>query len=188
MAKLKLRAETKQELVRQALEWYRRAYEAERDNRQEMIEDLQFSWGNQWEATVIEERARDLRPTMTFDRCGDIIRKAMKSVRDNRPSIKTLPVENADDETSEVITDLIREIEYASGGSRPYLYAEEMAMRMGYGVFEICTKENDTDVWAQDLMIKRVPNPFTVYFDPASTHPTKADGKFCIKSQLLRCG
>lgn len=178
----RMSAKKRENWLRQGRDDFKLAYNAESIWRPEALDDLRFSFGDQWDEDIRQEREQQNRPCETFDRLGDMIRKGMRQLRLSRPSIKVLPVEDADDETAEIYTDLIREIEYASGGSGPYLWAAETAMRCGYGVWEVCEHDSDTDVWNQDLRIRRAANPFLYYFDPNSRHPVKADARFAIKS------
>ena len=166
------------ELIEEAQKGFIESYDAESEMREEMIDDLQFSFGiNQWDAKAQRERELNNRPCLTMDRTGDIVRKAMGSIRGARPSIKAMPTEGGDEETAEVLTDLIREIEYASMGHMVYMTAVNSQLRMGYGVWEIVAKDVDSDLWAQDLRLKRYTNPFRVWFDPKAQEYTKCDSR-----------
>lgn len=180
-----MRKDSRMKIVDKAKKAFARSYDAEIDLRERMIEDLRFSFGDQWADEARRERESEGLPVLTMDRIGDIIRKSMAQVRKNRPSIKVLPTEQGDEETADIYTDLIREIEYASGNSRPYILAAEQARRMGFGVFRVSQQQSTRDIWEQNLVIKPVRNPFTVYFDPDAEGVVREDSEYCFVTAYL---
>ena len=174
----------KDKLIQESKRLFEHAFEAEYDQRREMLDDLRFSYAiEQWEDKDRQEREREGRPALTIDRIGDTVRKVMGSMRQNRPSIKVIPAEGGDVETSEVINDLVREIENASKARSVYMTAANHQVRMGYGVIGVVGVENSTDAWTQDLRVRRYPNPFAVFFDPEAIEQDKSDGDFCFISE-----
>ena len=149
-----------------------------------MVDDLRFAALDQWPEDIKAQR-KD-RPMLTLDHIGQPIRKVMGGIRQNMPSIKADPIDDgADKETASVMEDLIRQIAPSSHARGAYLKAASFQVKMGYGVWRINTKENDRDMFAQDIVIQRVKNPFTYYFDPDASEPQRQDGRFMVVSETL---
>lgn len=169
----------------EATKRFERAYDAESTMRREMLEDLEFSFAiNQWDEDVRAERQREKRPCLTIDRMGDTVRKLMGGIRKKNMALKVSPVEDGDDETTSILNDLLRSIEYNSHAESVYMTAAEYAIRMGRGVIGVEAVDTD-DVWSQDLRIVRYINPFSVYWDPQATELTKRDAAWCFESEWM---
>jgi len=160
------------------------AFTAESRNRIDMVDDLRFAALDQWPQDVQIRRAD--RPMLTLDHIGQAVRKVLGGIRQNMPSIKVDPIDDgADKETADVLEDLTRQIEQSSNARNSYMNAAKTQVKMGYGVWRVNTKENDRDVFQQDIVILPVKNPFTCYFDPDAIEPQKQDGRFAIVSTTL---
>lgn len=184
MQKQRLSKKRREELLSAAQKRFKRVCEAEHESRLLMLEDLRFSFGDQWDEQERQRRKREKRPCMTVDRLGDVVRKSTKQLRTNRPSIKIMPEGSDDTDGAELLTDLIRSIEYNSGGAAPYIWAAEFALRQGFGAFRVSSIQGD-DPWTQSLRIKRITNPYTVYFDEGGECPVKSDARYCFVSSYL---
>lgn len=173
-----------EKIIQQAKRHFDLAQRAESDNRYEMLDDLRFAALDQWPEEVKRERKN--RPMLTLDHTGQSIRKVLGDIRSSLPAIKVDPVDDgADKDTADVFEGIIRQIEYQSRASAVYMTAAESVVKMGYGVWRVCTKYNEFDSFNQDILLKPVRNPFTVYFDPAAQEQTKRDGRFVIVTETI---
>ena len=87
-----MRKYQKKKILQQSKELFEHAFEAERDFRVEMLEDLKFSYAiEQWKEEDKKARESEGRPALTIDRIGDTVRKVLGSMRQNNPSIKVRP-------------------------------------------------------------------------------------------------
>lgn len=154
-------------------------YNAEKDTRDKMLEDLRFSNLDQWPAEV--KKARKNRVMLTLDRIGQVERSILGDMRQNRPSLRFSPAdENTDPETAELITGLVRRIERDNAAIEAYMCAATSQVRNGYGVFRIGTEFASHDVFEQNITIDSIKNPLNWYFDHRASHLTKHDGKFAL--------
>ena len=55
----------------------------------------------------------------------------------------------------------------------------------GEGYIRILTEYTRDDSFDQEILFKRVQNPFTVYVDPFSTEPDGSDMSFCFVTELV---
>lgn len=174
----------KDEIIKRFMDDFDLAFTAESRNRIDMVDDLRFAALDQWPEDVKKERKN--RPMLTLDHIGQSIRKVVGGIRQNMPSIKVDPIDDgADKDTSDVLEDLIRQIEQSSHARSVYLNAAQFQVKCGYGVWRVNTKANSDDIFEQDIVILPVKNPFTVYFDPDAIEPQKQDGRFVIVSETM---
>ena len=143
--------------------------DADRDNRKEMLDDLKFCTLDQWPEELRQARENDpngARPCLTIDKINQYITQVVNDMRQNRPSIKTRPVDdNADIETAKVFQGLIRHIEDKSSASIAYENAGEWTTRVGRGYFRVTT-DYIGDSFDQEISIKPIPDAFSVYLGP----------------------
>ena len=156
-------------IITTALQRFRALQERESDNRQKALEELRFSLGDQWDDDVRRARENDpdgARPCLTVDKCDQYIRQVVNDARQNKPSIKPRPKDDgADVETAEVLQGLCRHIEDQSSADIAYDTAVEMAARCGFGFIRVVTEYVDAEKTEQDIFIREVRNPFSVYLD-----------------------
>ena len=156
--------------MREYEELFKDDLDGESENRELALDDIKFSrLGEQWPDKVKEERRREGRPCLTINRMPSFIRQVVNDSRQNKPSIKVKPVDDkADPETAEVLSGLIRNIEYISGADTAYDTALESAVTCGMGFLRVCTDYTSDDEFTQDILIKRITNPLAVVFDTNS--------------------
>lgn len=162
-----------------ALSRFQQAADAEAEIRKESLDDYEFSIGKQWPENIKTERANDGKPCLTINRMKQFIHQVTNEQRQQRPSIQVNPVgDGADIDTAEIEQGIIRHIEVNSDAEVAYDIAFDHAVRIGFGWFRVLTdyisEENDD----QEIIIAPIRNPFTVYDDPACTHPDRSDARF----------
>lgn len=152
---------------------------AENTLRMEMMEDLRFRAGDQWPDQIRADRVNDRRPILTINRLPQFIKQITNPQRQTRPSIQINPVgEGADKDTAEIIQGLIRHIENTSHAEVAYDEAFEDAVVMGRGWFRILTDYVDDGTFEQEIIVRRIPNQFAVYPDPATQELDYSDARF----------
>lgn len=142
--------------------------ENEQIERMKMLDDLRFATLDQWPADVRNARENDVvngpRPCLTVDQCNQYITQVANDMRANRPSIKTRPVDDvADPDTAKVFQGLVRHIEDQSSANIAYETAGESAVTIGLGFFRIATQYAAPDSFDQEIVVKRIPDTFSVY-------------------------
>lgn len=167
-------------VIKLALERWKQAEEGSRETRKKGLEDLKFRAGEQWPDNVQTARQLDARPCLTINRVPQFVRQVTNDARMNRPSIKISAVEDSDVETAEIYEGLCRHIQVSSNAEVAYDTAMDYAATMGFGYIRVITEYCDEDSFDQDIKIKRIKNPFMVYFDPFSSEPDGSDAKFAF--------
>jgi len=163
--------------VAEALAQFRLCEAREAEDRAAALDDLRFArLGEQWPKEVEEIRRAEKRPCLTLNRLPGFIRQVVNDGRMNRPAMKVHPVDDhADPATAEIFNGLFRTIEQSSDADVAYDTALEFAVTCGFGYFRINTEYARDDGFDQDLVIRPVHNPFSVYGDPASVGHDSAD-------------
>lgn len=144
-------------------------------NRLAGMECSEFFAGKQWDSAMEARRNADGKPTLTINRAPAFVGQIVNNRRLNQTSIKVVPNTGGYAEIAEVRQGLIRSIEQNSKASRAYDKALENCVIAGIGQFEVCLEYADDDVFDQDIVIKTIPNPFSVIWDRYLTDHTGAD-------------
>jgi len=174
----------------ECLEEQREFAEAENDNRERWLADLKFGYASdQWPEKLRHMRLNDpngARPCLTVNKIPAHARQIINNMRQSRPSISVLPVDDKGDiETAEVLQGLIRHIEHTSNADQAYSTAAEFQVMMGVGYFRIDTTHVDPVYNEQEIRINPIRNPFSVYMEPWITDGTGADARSCYLTTRL---
>ena len=173
------------------------AISAYSESREDELDDLRFYAGSpdnqwQWPADVLATRGAvqgqtiNARPCLTINKLPQHVHQITNDQRQNRPSVKVIPVDdNADVEVAEIFNGMIRHIEYISDADVAYDTACENQVAYGEGYIRILTEYCDNDTFDQDIKIARVRNSFSVYMDPLIQDPCGSDAKWCFITEDL---
>ncbi|MHB1956049.1 MAG: portal protein, partial [Sulfobacillus sp.] len=165
-----------EDILKRAREFLDQSTEAESDIRALALEDIEFSTGKQWPDNIQQDRERDGRPCLVINRIPQFVQQVTNDQRQNRPCIKVHPVDDeADVETAKIIQGLVRHIEYNSNAEVAYDRAFDSTTRGGFGFWRVVTDFVRPDSFDQEIYIKSIRNPFSVYLDPKSQEPDGSD-------------
>lgn len=166
----------KEEILEEARERFKRAFEAEQDNRREALDDLKFVRGGdgQWPDEVI--RMRGLRPRVTNNRLPSFIKQVTNEVRKQRPSIQVSAGDSAaGPATANIIQGLIKAIWRNSRADISVDTACEQAATCSLGHWRVSTRYAPGEGFEQELTIERIENPLSVYSDTEAVMPDYSD-------------
>lgn len=166
-------------VIELALERFKETAMAEHDNRKKTKNDLQFYVGeDQWDAAIKSERAGDARPCLVINRLPQFVRQVTNDQRQNRPSLHIIPVGDSDKEVADIYEGLVRHIQEASNADIAYDTACQNQVIGGVGYFRVITDYCNEESFDQEILIKRIKNPLTVYVDPAACEPDYSDARY----------
>lgn len=178
----------KMDFLKTARDRMSEAIEGDRENRDDGLDDLRNLAGaeGQWPESVKNEREADNRPCITVNRLTGFVRQVTGDIRRLNPALKVLPGDSAaSDDGAELIGGLIRQIEYQSSATSVYEGAGESAAQCGIGHWRVRTQYEDENSFEQEIVLERVNNPFSVYWDPTAKDPTRKDADFCFVTDTM---
>jgi Phage P22-like portal protein len=169
------------DFVRKAVSRYERAFDKERQNITQALEDLEFRIGEQWPSHVRREREVDHRPCLTVNKIPTYVRQITGDIRLMRPSIKVVPVDSrGDPDTAEVLGGLIRYIENRSDAQHAYVTGADSQVAAGIGHWRVLTEYAGDTTFDQEIRISTVADGVGVVWDPDSILPNKEDARCCF--------
>ena len=170
-------ADDKDDIHAQALKDFERCQTAEADNRNTARELIRFvNLSEQWPDDVRRAREREGRPCLTVSKVKKLVRQVCKEARQNKPSIKIKPVDySSDNDTADILSGIIRNIEYISNADAAYDTAIEHAATGGVGYLRVSIDYAYDDVFDLDIKIDRVADQFSVWGDPDSQSEDSKD-------------
>jgi len=173
-------------LIEEAQEFLHLCTTADMMNRQEALEDLRFSAGDQWPVEIQNSRTLESRPCLTINKIDAYVRQVVNNIRQQRPRIKVHAVNNNQDiKMADIVQGMIRHIEVNSDADQAYDTAVDFQVRMGWGFIRVTHDYVSPDSFDQEIFIKPIINPFTVYFDPNSVAPDGSDAERVLVSEVL---
>lgn len=169
-------------IISECMDRMRISMAADGENRTNGLDDLAFLKGDQWDERIKQQRALDGRPCLTINKLPTFLHQVTNSQRQNIPSIKVHPTHQKMMKVAEVVQGAIRHIEYKSNADVAKDTAVNSAAAIGFGYFRLVTQYCDDSGFDQEICFKRIRNPFTVYFDPASVEIDGSDQNWCVLS------
>lgn len=164
-----------------ALDRFRLSSEAEAQFRKESLDDLEFITGKQWDSQIKARRELDGRPCLTINRLPQFSRLVTNEMRQQRPAIQVNPVgDGATKRTAKIIQGIVRHIEVNSDSEVPYDTGAESQVQIGFGYWRLIREFAHDMSFDQEIKIKRIKNPFTVYFDPNACEHDYSDAEYCF--------
>lgn len=173
---------------------FKKAMDFYSETRQNELDDLRFAAGSpdngwQWPSRIKNDRENDVngpRPCLTINKLPQHIRQVTNDQRQNRPSIKCIPVDDEGDvEVADIMNGIIRHIEVNSDADIAYDTACENQVTIGEGYFRVLTEYTSDDSFDLELKIARIRNSFSVYMDPMIQDPAGADQQWCFVTQTM---
>lgn len=173
-------------LIKEARDRLDQSYQFERENRREAAMDMAFVAGYQWPESIKKERQAAGRPILTINRLPQFIRQVTNDIRQADLSIKVSPVDDeSDPKLAKIYNGLLRQIHYQSSGKHVYGTAAEHQVACGIGWFRICTEYADDTAFDQEIRLKAVRNPLSVYCDPAAMEPDRSDANWMFVTEVI---
>lgn len=179
-------ASTLPPIIREAKDRFDHCSKWETQARQYFLDDVKFANadsynGHQWPNDIRRNRDVDERPCLTINKIRQHNLQIINDCKKNKPEIKIRPTGNgATAESAEAIQALMRHIEYRSNASTAYDTATAFQVTGGIGYIRIVTAYVDERSFDQEILIRRVVDPLTVYLDPDAKEADKSDMRYAF--------
>jgi len=175
-------------VVEEAKDFLRQVMDAETEIRSEALEDLRFRFGEQWPAEMRAQRSipGQQRPMLTINETDSYCRQVINQMRQQRPRGKAHPLNNTSDKKiAEIFTGVGRHIEANSDAPNAYDLGADFQVSSGVGYWRVMTDWVSPKSRNQDIYVRQIDNPFSVYFDQFSTLPDGSDAKKCLITDFI---
>lgn len=156
-------------------------YRYDETNILEAMEDLRFTYVDQWDPETRIEREAQGRPCLTVNTLPQFAGQVIGDRRINKTTIKVIPSRDGTVEMAKVRTGLIKSIEQQSRATRIYDMACEDQVVCGSAAFKVTLDYTYNDVFDQDIILKSIPNPLAVLWDRMSNDVTGRDARHCFE-------
>lgn len=156
-------------------------YENERANIEEAYEDLRFRAGDQWPSDAKQQRIDEQAPCLTINRIPQFVRQVTGDIRQGRPSIKVVPVDDGGDEdAAELRAGIIRYIENRCDAPGTYFAAADSQVNSGIGHWRVVTEYASQTTFNQEIGIQLIQDGVSVVWDPDASDLTRKDAMWCF--------
>jgi hypothetical protein len=184
MAKKKVEENNDEAILKRARERFDRCVSWERDFRARYIEDTRFANGDpdngwQWPDSMRKQREIDSRPCLTINKVRQHVLQIVNDAKQNKPGVVVHAVGNgATYEAAETFEGIIRHIEYISNAQQAYDTATEFQVTGGMGYWRLMTDYANDTSFDQEIFIRRIRDPLSVYLDPDIKEADGSDARF----------
>ncbi len=179
-------SEADKALIDRAKKRFNRCQEWESEFRARFRDDIKFLYADsdnqeQWPAAVRAQRQLDQRPMLTVNKTHTHWLHVVNQGRENKASIKIIATGGQSSyDSSQIYTALARRIEYASDAQSAYDIARGFQVGGGIGYVRVVTDYSEENGFDQDIYIRPIPDPLSVYMDPMIKQKDGSDAKFAF--------
>lgn len=133
----------------------------------------------QWDSWVVGDRIANDRPCLTINKTKQHNLQIVNDGKQNKPGVNIRPVgDTASFEAAQIFQEVVRHIEYISNAETVYDNASEFQVDAGIGYWRIITDYMSDRSFDQEIYIKRVKDPRSVYLDPDINEIDGSDANF----------
>jgi len=169
------------EIVRDALKVYDDWMDRERHNIEAGYNDLEAKAGNQWPDEIEAERVAEGRPCQTVNVLPQYVRQVTGDMRQMRPAIKAVPVDDSgDEERAEARAGVIRYIQNRSDAPSVYFQGGDSQVTCGMGAWRVVKEYASATTFNMELRVAPIEDALGVMFDLDAVLPTREDAMQCL--------
>lgn len=179
---MSLSTEKKAKILREAKDRFRIASDYDRHNRIAAYEDMEFiaNERSQWPEQIRKDRELANQPCLVINKLPVFIDQVVGDQRQNRPSIKVIPVDSNDDiNTARILGGWMRHVQSISKSDIAIDHGFEHAVACGYGAVRVITDYVSDMTTDQEAYIKKIDNALAVYWGPCSEYDC-SDAMYCF--------
>lgn len=173
-----------EKVLYEAKERFRRVEEWERDSRNNFVFDMKFCYGDsnnfyQWADEIKSSRQGDNRPCLTINKAKIHCLQVINSQRQNPSQVEFRPIGyGASTHAAVILEGIYRHIEYISNAQAAYSNGGHGQVIAGIGFWRVICDYAHDNTFDQEIYIKRVIDPLSVYLDPDIQEADGSDARF----------
>ena len=171
-------------VVAEAKQRFKRCVDFEAVTRERALSDLKFVCadpdnGWQWPDEMLSSRDLDGKISLTLNKTRVHCLQVENEMRKNKVGVNIRPTGGgATYDAAQIFEGIVRHIEYISRAQTAYMTAARFQIRTGIGYVRLITDYVGPDTFDQDIYIRRVKDPSTVYLDPDINDEDGSDATF----------
>jgi hypothetical protein len=169
--------DSSESFLKEMREFYDNAINADDHNRRAMVEDIEFTYGEQWDNVVRARREKAGKPVLSKNNLPAYVGQVVNNRLLNETEIRVYPDKGGTKEIAEVRQGIIKSIYKNSMADFARDEANKYQVIGGMGAFHLCLEYAGDDVFEQDIKIKAVADPLAAVKDEMSVDPTGADAE-----------
>lgn len=152
--------------------------------RKLFIDDVKFANGDsdnnyQWPNDIHSLRDTNDRPCLTINKTRQHNLQIINDAKQNKPGVIVRPTgDGATYDSAQCFEDVVRHIEYISNATVAYDTAVKFQVEGGIGYWRVVTDYIGDGSFDQEIFIRRIKNPLTVYQDPDINEVDGSDARF----------
>lgn len=160
-----------EEILKEARQRFKACEEWEAQARIYFEADYKFANGDsdnmyQWPDDIAQGRSDANRPCLTINKTKQHNLMIINDAKQNKPGVNIRPVsDEASFEAAQVFQEMVRHVEYISGAENVYDHGMSYAVEAGWGYWRVETDYKDAKTFDQEVYIRRIKNPLSVYLD-----------------------
>lgn len=174
-------------LFREANEKFEASTIVEQEIRRNFRKGVDFARNsNQWPAKIRADRESRHRSCITANKMPAFLKQVVNDARQNKPRIKTSPVDSfSDPRTARIIDSIFRNIETNSRADIAYDTAIDNSATGGIGYIRPNIKYSHDDTFDMDIVIDRIVDVPSVYGDAYSTSADGSDWNYAFVTERM---
>lgn len=177
-------AKTDDEIVSEAKKRFEYCEQWEAQARKRFIEDLKFANADpdnnwQWDDELLADRGSLDKPCLTINKTRQHNLQIINDAKQNKPSVTIRPVgDGATYDAAQVLEGVVRHIEYQSNAEVAYDTATTFQVEGGIGYWRVVTDYVSNDSFDQEIFVRRIKQPASVYLDPDISQVDGSDARY----------
>lgn len=172
------------EIILEAKERFKQCEEWEAPWRPLFDYDDKFANGDshnmfQWDQTLAGGRQDANKPCLTINKTMQHNLMVINDSKQNKPGVNIRPVgDNASFEAAQIFQEIVRHIEYISNAESVYDHATTFQVNAGMGYWRVNTDFINDKTFDQEIYIKKIKDPRSVYLDPDIDETDGSDARY----------
>lgn len=177
-------SDNEQKIIIRAKKRFKYCVDWEAEARVRFDFDYKFANGDthnkyQWDDEILKNRELEERPCLTINKTQQHNLAIINDARQNKPGVRIRPVgDDASFEAASVFQELIYHIEYQSNAENIYDRAMQWQVEAGIGYWRITTDYISNKSFDQEIYLKPIKDPRSVYLDPDIVEQDGTDSRY----------
>lgn len=171
-------------IVAEAQRRFKACEEYEAETRRLELEDIKFVHGNsdnryQWPQDILSRIQK--KPVLTVNKTRVQNLLIINNAKQNKTEMRVRPTGGgATFKSAQVFEGILRYIQYISNAQAVFGYAFGFQVNGGVGYWRIVTDYSHDETFDQDIFIRKIKNPNSVYLDTNTNTGNELDRKFAF--------